>query len=242
MPGISIKISHVSRFNDPSKVHDGNTVSYACYQAQIVRNEEHRHLKALPKVQDKIYDLGGNCHVESCGRLIGNEKLWPAGHGHGDHNPLTHSSAELIGKCAKSLFWIWNADKIQQPKHLRMTFCLRKVPMATEYPGKLRLDSENRVEALAGVLKDHRDFTSAQFLHLSFIERRQILARPNYIAPDVSIRFKKLQQGQRKNGLSASGLAHQGEYLSCSDLKVNAIHRTDLPRTGSEFNMQIAHF
>ena len=52
----------------------------------------------------QIEDLRLNGYVKRRCRLVGNQKLWPADHGHGDHHTLTHTTGKLMWIFSISLF------------------------------------------------------------------------------------------------------------------------------------------
>ncbi len=56
----------------------------------------------------QIHNLGLNGHIERGSRLICDQKLWIAGKGHGNHDPLSHTTAQLVGVFKDTMLRGWN--------------------------------------------------------------------------------------------------------------------------------------
>jgi hypothetical protein len=76
------------RFDDRAGVHDEHTVRPRRDDAEIVRDEDDRHLEVAAKCIDEVEDLRLDRHVERGRRLVGDQQLRAAGERHRDHHAL----------------------------------------------------------------------------------------------------------------------------------------------------------
>ena len=60
-------------------------------------DQQHRHPVASPERLQHLEDLGLHGHVERGGRLVGHQDLRLRRERDGDHHPLAHATAELMG-------------------------------------------------------------------------------------------------------------------------------------------------
>ena len=89
--------------HDAAHIHDGHVVGQLAHHAHVV-GDEHDGGVVLPlELLHQLEDLGLDGHVQSGGRLVCDEHLGVAAHGHGDHGPLTHTAGELMGVLVDAL-------------------------------------------------------------------------------------------------------------------------------------------
>ena len=100
--------------DDLACIHDRNAVSDACYDAEIMRDQNHARAIFFLQITDQINDLRLNRHIKCCRRFIGNEQLRLVGKCNCDHDPLTHASGQLMRILLHPLFRLRDADFSQQ--------------------------------------------------------------------------------------------------------------------------------
>ncbi len=64
---------------------------------KIVRDQQDAHLFGPPEGVDQFKDLGLDGDIQRGRRLVGYQERRAAGQGHGDHYPLAHAAAQLMG-------------------------------------------------------------------------------------------------------------------------------------------------
>ena len=85
-----------AKLDDASGVHDRNAIGHLRHHTEIVRDQQDRGAEPLLEVGHEREDLRLNGHVESGGRLVGDQHPGAAGKRHGDHHPLQHAPGELV--------------------------------------------------------------------------------------------------------------------------------------------------
>ena len=82
------QFSTVTRFDDPTGIHHGDTIGEFVNDAEIVGDEQDRHASLRLQIAKQPEDLGLDRHVERRGRFVGDQELWTGRQGHRDHDPL----------------------------------------------------------------------------------------------------------------------------------------------------------
>ena len=89
-------------------------------------------------------------------------------------------------------------------------------------------DEHGGVERGQGVLIDHSDIGTAQAEPLLLTHLEQVAALPEDLAGKVLIVVGQAHDGQRGDGLTATGLAHQAHGLTRTDVKVDMVDDVDI--------------
>ena len=97
-----------------SRIHDGDPVSVAGYDAEVVRDEYDGGPGDLPRLLQHLEDLCLDGDVECGGRLVGDDEIRIVGDRDRDHGPLAHSAGELMRIGVDPAFRHRNADDAQQ--------------------------------------------------------------------------------------------------------------------------------
>ena len=84
-------------FDDPAGVHDHHLVADLGNHTEIMGDEKDRHVELDLQAAQQIENLCLNGHVESGGRLVGDQQRGMADQGHGDHDALAQAAGELVG-------------------------------------------------------------------------------------------------------------------------------------------------
>ncbi len=105
--------------HDLSSVHHRDPVGPARNDPEIVSDQQNGHAAAFPKAVEHLQDLRLHRDVERGRRLVGDENLGLAREGDGDHHPLAHPAAELVGVGVESRGGIGDAHLLQQTEGAR---------------------------------------------------------------------------------------------------------------------------
>ena len=97
--GIFMLANSVARrrlLDEPAAVHHGDLVGVAGDDAEVVGDEDHRHVAVAALLAEQVEDLRLHGDVERGGRLVGEQQRRAAGQGDGDHHPLAHAARQLV--------------------------------------------------------------------------------------------------------------------------------------------------
>ena len=84
-----------ARFHDLAVIHHHDLLGDVGDDAQIMRDDQNRHPQFRLQVNDLLQYLGLNCHIQSSGRLVGDQQRRMADQGHGDHRPLAQPAGKF---------------------------------------------------------------------------------------------------------------------------------------------------
>jgi hypothetical protein len=99
--------------NDLAVVHDAHPVGHLAHDAEIVRDQQHRHVELVLELEQQVEDLRLDGHVECRGRLVGDEQVRLVGERHGDHDALALPAGELVRECFQPFLGIADADLLE---------------------------------------------------------------------------------------------------------------------------------
>ena len=81
--------------------------------AEIVRDEQHRHSELFLEVVDQLQDLRLHGHVERGRRLVGDQQAWPTCECCRNHHPLAHAARQIVRILIDPLLRRRNADTVR---------------------------------------------------------------------------------------------------------------------------------
>ena len=111
---IAAKSSSVPRaLDDLAGVHHHHPVGARGDHAEVVRDQDHRHLQVAAQAVDQVEDLRLDRHVERGRRLVGDQQLRRAGERHRDHHALAQAAGELVRVVAEPLVGPRHADELE---------------------------------------------------------------------------------------------------------------------------------
>ena len=162
-----------------------------------------------------------NRHVQSRGRLVGDQQLGLAGERHGDHHPLPHTAAQFMGIAIRQRLRRRQTDQLQDMlgEVAGDFFRMAHVDLVTF--ADLRADGERRVERSHRLLKDHRDFAPADFFHLARAFPEQIFALKDHLALGnlAGGDGNQAQNRERRHAFAAAGFADDPEGFTLRERK-----------------------
>ena len=132
--------------HDLAGVHNVHIITDLRYHAKIMGDDQHAHIHLLAQLFHQPEDLRFDRHIQSRCRLVSNQKLWLAQHGHGDHDSLPQSSGQLVGIAVIALLRFRNADPLKHVNDLARGFVLiHGTIMHKQRLADLPSDLENRI-------------------------------------------------------------------------------------------------
>ena len=90
------QLVHRCLLHDLPRVHDEDVVGCLGDDAHVVRDDDHRHVVALPQVVEEVEHGGLHGHVERGRGLVGDQELRVAGERDRDHHALAHAAREAV--------------------------------------------------------------------------------------------------------------------------------------------------
>ena len=102
-------------FHDLAVIDDHDLVGDIGHHAEIVRDQQHRHVELGLQVAQQLQDLRLDRHVERRRRLVGDQQGGAADQRHGDHRALAQAARKLERIHVVGAPRVGKADK---PEHL----------------------------------------------------------------------------------------------------------------------------
>ena len=88
--------SRSALLDDLPRIHHGDLVGDLGHDAEIVSDQDDRHVELALQPRDQVEDLGLNGDVERSRRLVCDQQLRLVGERHRDHRALAHAAGELV--------------------------------------------------------------------------------------------------------------------------------------------------
>jgi hypothetical protein len=156
-----------SRLHHAPAVHDHDLVGHVGYHAEVVRDQQHRHVEFLLQILDELQDLRLDGDVERGGGLIGDQQRRAADQRHGDHGALAQAAGKLERIGVLGLDRVGEADPPQHVDHRVAPLGLAHLAVQRERLADLVADGVQRRERRHRLLEDDRDAPAADVLHLA---------------------------------------------------------------------------
>ena len=167
--GLGVGHAHVAEqrgggrlLDDLPGVHDRDVVGPPGHDAEVVGDEDHRHVALALLAGQQVEDLRLHRHVERRGRLVGEQQLGAAGQGDGDHHALAHAARQLVGVLRQAPLGLGDADRPEQGHRVVPGRAAIDAEVVAQALGDLVADLEHRVERRHRVLEDHRHLGAPQ--------------------------------------------------------------------------------
>ena len=169
-------VGHRAALDDLAIVHDAHPVGHLAHDAEIMGDEQHRHVELGLELRQQLEDLRLDGDVERGGGLVGDEQVGLVGKRHGDHHALTLAAGELMRIAVEPALGIVDADLIEQIEHALARGAIGKPTVDLQHLADLPLDRVQRIERGHRLLEDHRDLVAADLAERRWRKREQVLA------------------------------------------------------------------
>ena len=174
MARVGIGLAGGGPFHDAAGIHDVDAVGVARDHAEIVGDHDHGHAEPARQALHQLEYLSLYCDIQRGGGLIGQDEGGVAGQGHGDHHPLPHPAAELVGILSQSPLGIGDAHEAKELDGARPRLRRAHPEMDLRGLGQLAADGEHGVERGHRLLEDHGDLATAHAAHLLLAQLQEI--------------------------------------------------------------------
>ena len=213
-PGKDIR--RLRGLHHPALLHHHHAVAIGGGKAEIMRDQDRRHVPAFGQLDDQVHHRLLRGDVEAGGRLVRDQELRIAGQRQRDHDALAHAARkfERIGVIA--LAGAGDLDLLQRLDRLLAAVADRRLlHVLAQHVLDLVAHFPDRIERRARVLEDHRDFAAAQIAHLVFARGLDVDAGKHHRAlGDPAGAVEDPHHGIGRHRLAGAGLADDAERLA----------------------------
>ena len=166
-----------SGLDDTTLLHHSDIVGDTAHDAEIVRDEQHRHPELRLQVLEQAEDLRLDRDVERGRGLVGDEKVRPVGERHGDHDALPLAARQLMREGTEARRGIGDADVGEQRDDAIPQLVAADPAVQRQDLPDLSLDRVERVQRRHGFLEHHGDGAAADIPHVGFGRPQEVAAR-----------------------------------------------------------------
>ena len=243
MARVGIGLAGGGPFHDAAGVHDVDAVGVARDHAEIVGDHDHGHAEPARQALHQLEYLSLYCDIQRGGGLIGQDEGGVAGQGHGDHHPLPHPAAELVGILSQSPLGIGDAHEAKELDGARPRLRRAHPEMDLRGLGQLAADGEDGVERGHRLLEDHGDLAPADLAHLVFRKLEEIASLEEDAPAEDAAGGGGDQphDAEGAHGLAAARLADEGNRLPRPHVPGHAVHGAHDAAAGRELGLEVLH-
>ena len=209
-------------------IHHRDLVGAAGDDAEIVGDQDHRHVPAALLARQQIENLRLDRDVERGGRLVRDQQFRFAGQRDRNRHPLPHAAGELMRILLQPLLGRGNADRGEQFDAAFGRGRQIEFEMLLQRLDQLGADGQHRIERRHRVLEHHRERPAAQLAQLLRRQLQQVLPVEHHAAGELCLLRQQLQDRARQHGLAATGFADDAERPPGADGEVDMIDRAQI--------------
>ena len=213
-----------SLLHHPAVAQNQHPVGDLGDDAEIVGDEQDRHVATGLEVADQLEDLGLGGHVQRRGRLVGHQHGGFEGQRHGDHRALALAARELVGVGADDLPGVGQPDLAGQRHRAGAALLGRQLAVGLEHLGHLVADPHQRVQRRHRLLEDHRDAPAAGIPPAGFVLGKQVgLAEANAAGDRPHRLRQQAHQGVGAHRLARARFADEAQDLAGHEVERHAV-------------------
>ena len=205
-------------FDDAAGIHHRDFVGAAGNHAEVMGDQDHRHVAAALLARQQIEDLRLDGDVERRGRLVGDQQFRLARQRDRNRDPLPHAAGELMRILHQSLL---------RARECRPRRATRRCAVFAAWPSSSRCSCSVSISCvpmvstgLSEVIGSWNTTASERPRSLrrrSRSKARQILPVEHHAAGKLGLLRQQLQDGARQHGLAAAGFADDAERAAGAD-------------------------
>ncbi len=216
--------------------------------AEIMGDQEHRHVELFLQAAQQQQDLCLDGHVECSRRLVGYQQGRPANQRHGDHGALAEAAREFERVHIVGPLRVLETDETQ---HLLGTLTLLgrgHFGVDAQDFGDLVADGVQRRQGRHRLLEDFADTAAPdgadlltiarQLQEIDGLARRQRVGKQD-AAGGLGRARKNAHDRLAQHRLAGAGLAHQRSHLAGQNAQAGAANRVDRSAHHGEGNPKI---
>ena len=213
-----------ARLDELAGLHDGHPVAQVGDDAEVVRDQEHRHVTLGLQVAEQVEHLGLHRDVERRGRLVGDDQVGVGRHRAGDQHALRHAARDLERVRVERALRVGDADPVEQLSAFSVASFLLIPRPDPQRLDELTADRERLVEVRHRLLRDVPDAAPADprvGALVGVVEQRALVV--DRAAGDVAAPRKQAEHRERRLRLARARLADEAVDLALADLHRDAV-------------------
>ena len=215
--------------DDAAVLHHGDVVGDGPHDAEIVGDEQHRHVMARLQFLQELQDLRLHGHVERRRRLVGDEEIGAVGESHRDHHALALTAGQLMREGAVFFGRVADPDFGQEFERPRLDGARAAHAVQFEDLADLPGDRMQRIERRHGLLEDHGDRIAAQIAHVALARAEQFLAPKADGTADARLVRQQTDDRERGDRLAGPRFADERQRAAGRQRKRHAVDRLRHP-------------
>ena len=229
----------LTALDDAAAIHDQHAVAERGDQLEVVADEDQAGAAAGDHLVEDAQNLQRDGDVQGRGRFVGDDDVGLGDHHHGDHHPLAHAAGQFVGVAVIDPLGIADAHGGQHVDRPLSRLATAGLGVHQIGLGDLVADLHHRVEAVFGILQDHRDARPADAAHLPLAGGRQIDAvERQLLGADAAIGGGQAQDGAAGLRLAGAALADNAQLLA-AEAEADAAHGLDEALGGAVGDIEI---
>ena len=177
---------------------------------------------------EQIENLGLNGHIQSRGRLIGNQQVRFINESHGNHDALQLTAGKLVRILLHAALGFFDADTFQQFQCFLPCFFFAKLFIVhTRCFNQLRTDTHKRIERGHRLLENHADAVTAQITQgflIGIQNGNAVKSNARIFAITGKLFRQQAHNGHRRYRLARAGLADQSQCFTLCHFKADITH------------------
>ena len=231
-----------SRLDDPAAVHHDEVIGTLGREAEVVRDQHDRDTEVVGQLVEVVEDLLLHRHVESRGRLVGDQELGTSRETHRDQGALAHTAGELVGVLTRTTLGVRQASLLEQLDDALVSGGTGGDAVGDQGFLDLRADPPERVEVGHRVLRHQADRRATQREDLTLACLADVLAlEPDRAAGHLAGAGQQPDHSVRERRLARSGLTHDRDGLTRVDRQVGLVDRRQDLLAGAESDAEVLH-
>ena len=227
--------------DDLAVLHHADAVGDPAHDAEVMRDEQHRHAEPPLQLLEQPQYLRLHGDVERGGGLVGDQKVGLVGERHGDHHALALATGQLVRIAGEAAFRIRNADLAQEFDDARARRGSLEVLVQPQHLDNLLPDRVQRIERGHRLLEDDGDVVAAHLADVALARGQQFLALEGDRAGRVARRRigQQPQDRQRRHRLAGARFADQRHRLAGRDIERHTVDRERLAPVLAERDREV---
>ena len=176
MRGTLENVAGRTPLDDLAVLHYADPVGDPPHDAEIVRDEQHRHAEVALELRQKLEDLRLDRDVERRRRLVRDQEVGPVRQRHRDHDALPLPARELMGIGGQPALRVLDSHLVQKFENPLARRSAGKPLVQQKRLRQLLFERVQRIERRHRLLKDEADAVAADFTKLRIARADHLVA------------------------------------------------------------------
>jgi len=210
-----------------------------------VSHDDQRSIELFHHSSHKFEKLRLRGDIHRRGWLIGDNQFGVAGKGYGNHNPLPHTPAELMGEAIDAIAGIRNTHQLKEFYGSFSGGLLGHFKVYLQHLIDLIADRQHWIQLGYRLLKYQRYSIAADSTHFiaARLQLKQVLTlEKRHTIDDLTRRTgDQLSHGELGHGFTAAALADQTDYFTLINVVGHTVNRLYDAAVRVEVRLEISY-